>query len=90
MHWRCNWEPDECTPLSSEWSETILGYCQSPMHLILQTLGESSVPKVVLKSGRECDSIQEVCGFFVKKSSSAPQVCSKLNALKTCKKQSPF
>ncbi len=31
---------------------------QSPMHLILQTLGESSVPKVVLKSGGECDSIQ--------------------------------
>ena len=32
---------------------------QSPMHLILQTLGESSVPKAVLKSGGECDSIQK-------------------------------
>ncbi len=29
------------------------------MHLILQTLGESSVPKAVLKSGGECDSIQK-------------------------------
>ncbi len=32
---------------------------QSPMHLILQTLGESSVPKAVLISGGECDSIQK-------------------------------
>jgi hypothetical protein len=32
---------------------------QSPMHLILQTLGESSVPKAMLKPGRECDSIQK-------------------------------
>ena len=61
---------------------------QSPVHLILQTLGESSVPKAVLKSGGECDSIQKVCGFYAKKSSSAVQVHSKLNALKTCKKQS--
>ncbi len=63
---------------------------QLPMHLILQTLGESSVTKAVLKSGGECDSIQKVCGFFVKKSSSAPQVCSESNALKICKKRSPF
>jgi hypothetical protein len=63
---------------------------QSPMHLILQTLGESSVPKAVLKSGGECDSIQKVCGFFIKNSSSAPQVRSELNALQTCKKRSPF
>jgi hypothetical protein len=28
--------------------------------------------------------------FFVKKSSSAPQVCSELNGLQTCKKRSPF
>jgi hypothetical protein len=62
---------------------------QSPMHLILQTLGESSMPKVVLKSGGECDSIQKKSvDFFVKKSSSAPQACSKSNALKTCKKRS--
>ncbi len=27
MCWRCSWEPDECTPLSWGWSETILGYC---------------------------------------------------------------
>jgi hypothetical protein len=32
---------------------------QSPMHLILQTLGNSSMPKAVLKSGGECDSIQK-------------------------------
>jgi hypothetical protein len=40
---------------------------QLPVHLILQTLGESSVPKAVLKSDGECDSFQKVCGFFVKK-----------------------
>ncbi len=32
---------------------------QSPVHLILQTLGESSVVKAVLKSCEECDSIQK-------------------------------
>ncbi len=32
---------------------------QLPVHLILQTLGESSVPEAVLKSGGECDSIQK-------------------------------
>jgi hypothetical protein len=32
---------------------------QSPMHLILKTLNESSVPKAVLKSSGECDSIQK-------------------------------
>jgi hypothetical protein len=40
---------------------------QSPMHLILQTLGESSVPKVVLKSGGECDSIQKSLWILCKK-----------------------
>jgi hypothetical protein len=59
---------------------------QLPVHLILQTLGESSVPKAVLKSGGECDSIQKSCGFSVKNSSSAPQVHSESNALKNCKK----
>ena len=53
-------------------------------------MGESSVPKAVLKYGGECDSIQKNGGFFVKKSSSASQVCSESNAFKTCKKQSPF
>jgi hypothetical protein len=42
---------------------------QSPVHLILQSLGESSVPKAVLKSGGEFDSIQKICGFFAKNSS---------------------
>ncbi len=32
---------------------------QSPVHLILQTLGEASVPEAVLKSVGECDSIQK-------------------------------
>ncbi len=40
---------------------------QSPMHLIPQTLGESSVPKAVLKSGRECDSIQKSLWILCKK-----------------------
>ncbi len=40
---------------------------QSPVHLILQTLGESSVPKAVLKSGGECDSIQKSLWNLCKK-----------------------
>ncbi len=63
---------------------------QSPVHLILQMSGESSVPNAVLKSGGECDSIQKACGFFAKKLSSALQVHSELNTLKTCKKKSIF
>jgi hypothetical protein len=63
---------------------------QSPVHLILQTLGESSVAKAVLKSGGEYDSIKKSLWILCKKSSSALQVRSKLNALKTCKKRSSF
>ncbi len=40
---------------------------QLPIHLILQTLGESSVPKAVLKSGGECDSIQKSLWILCKK-----------------------
>jgi hypothetical protein len=40
---------------------------QLPVHLILQTLGESSVPKAVLKSGEECDSIQKSLWILCKK-----------------------
>jgi hypothetical protein len=40
---------------------------QSPVHLILQTLGESSVPKAVLKSGGDCDSIQKSLWILCKK-----------------------
>jgi hypothetical protein len=40
---------------------------QSPVHLILQMLGESSVPKAVLKSGGECDSIQKCLWVLCKK-----------------------
>jgi hypothetical protein len=41
---------------------------QSPVHLIPQMLGESSVPKAVLKSGGECDSIQKSLWILCKKS----------------------
>jgi hypothetical protein len=37
------------------------------VHLILQTLGESSVPRAVLKSGGECDSIQKSLWILCKK-----------------------
>ncbi len=40
---------------------------QSPMHLILQTLGKSSVPKAVIKSGKECDSIKKSLWILHKK-----------------------
>jgi hypothetical protein len=40
---------------------------QLPLHLILQTLGESSVPKAVLKCGGECDSIQKSLWILCKK-----------------------
>jgi hypothetical protein len=63
---------------------------QLHVRLILQTLDESSVPKAVLKSGGECDSIQKSLWILCKKIKFKPQVCSELNALKTCKKRSPF
>jgi hypothetical protein len=51
---------------------------QSPVHLILQTLGESSVPKAVLKSSGECDSIQKIlwilCNKFKFSTTSAFQI----------------
>ncbi len=40
---------------------------QSPVHLILQRLGESSVPKAVIKSGGECVSIQKSLWVLCKK-----------------------
>jgi hypothetical protein len=40
---------------------------QSPVQLILQTLGESSEPKAVLNSGEECDSIQKSLWILCKK-----------------------
>jgi hypothetical protein len=55
---------------------------QFPVHLVLQTLGESSVPKAVLKSGGECDSIQKSLWILRKKmkfstTSSFPIKCFK-------------
>ncbi len=56
----------------------------SPIHLILQILGESSVPKAMLKnSSGECDSIQKSLWNLCKNSSSIPQICYKLNDSKT-------
>ncbi len=40
---------------------------QLPVHLILQTLGKSSVPKAVLNPGGECDSIQKSLWTLCKK-----------------------
>ena len=40
---------------------------QSPVHLILQLLGESSMPKAVLTSGGECASIQKSLWILCKK-----------------------
>ena len=40
---------------------------QLHVRLILQTLDESSVPKAVLKSGGECDSIQKSLWILCKK-----------------------
>jgi hypothetical protein len=39
----------------------------SPVHLILQALGESSVPKAVLKSGCKCESFQKNLWILCKK-----------------------
>jgi hypothetical protein len=39
---------------------------QSPVHLILQTLGESSVPKAVLNLVENVIQFKKVCGFFAK------------------------
>jgi hypothetical protein len=40
---------------------------QLSVHLILHTLGESSVPKAALKSGGECDLIQKSLWILRKK-----------------------
>ncbi len=63
---------------------------QSPVHLIQQTLGESCVPKDVLKPCGEIDLLKKVCGFYAKKSSLALQVHSEFNTFKTCKKRLIF
>ncbi len=39
---------------------------QTSMHLILETLNELSVPKAVLKSSGECDSIQKSLWIYCK------------------------
>jgi hypothetical protein len=54
--------------------EQFWGIVTSPVHLILQALGEPSVPKALFKSGGECYSIQK-CLWIL-----ALQVHSKLIA----------
>jgi hypothetical protein len=57
---------------------------QSPIHLIQKNLGESLVPKAVQKNlVANVIQLKKVFGFFVRNSSSQPQVCSELNTLKT-------
>ncbi len=51
---------------------------QSPVHLIQQMLGESCVPKAVLKTCGVCDSIQKSLWILWKKTNSALQVRSEL------------
>jgi hypothetical protein len=63
---------------------------QSPMHLILQTLGESSVPKAVLKPGGECDSIQKSLWILRKKFKFSTTSLLQIKCFKTCKQRSPF
>ncbi len=57
---------------------------QSPINLIQKNLNESAVPKAVQKNlVANVIQFKKVFGFFIRNSSSVPQVCSKLNALKT-------
>jgi hypothetical protein len=58
---------------------------QSPVHLIQQMLGDSCVPKAVLKSFGEIDSNEKSLWIIRKKSSLALKVHSKFNTFKTCK-----
>jgi hypothetical protein len=58
----------------------------SSVHLIPQALGESSVPKAVVKFGVQCDSIQKSLWILHKISSSPLQMCFELTSPKTCNK----
>ncbi len=59
---------------------------QSPVHLILQKLGESSVAKAVLKSGGECDSIQKSLWILCKIIKFSTTSAFRIECLKNCKK----
>ena len=63
---------------------------QSPVHLIPQTLGESSVPKAVLESGGECDSIQKSLWILHKKIKFSTTSAFQIECFKNFKKQSIF
>jgi hypothetical protein len=63
---------------------------QLPVHLILQTLSDSSMPKAVLKSGGECDSIQKSLWILRKKIKFSTTSLFRIECFKTCKKQSTF
>jgi hypothetical protein len=57
----------------------------SPVNLILQALGESSVPKSVLKSGGKCDFIQTSLWTFCKKIMFSTTSALQLNCFKNLK-----
>jgi hypothetical protein len=59
---------------------------QLPVHLILQTLGESSVPKAVLKSGGECESIQKGLSILCKKIKFSTTSLFRIECLKNLQK----
>ncbi len=64
---------------------------QLPVRLILQTLGESSVAKAVLKSGGECDSNQKSLWILRKKFKFSTTSSFQIECFKNfCKKRSPI
>jgi hypothetical protein len=67
--------------------EQLWNIVQSPVHLIQQTLGESCVPKAVLKSCGECDSIQKNLWILHKKNQVQHYKCTPnqlLSSLTSC------
>ncbi len=59
---------------------------QSPMHLIQETLNESSVPKAMLKSSGECDSIQKSLWILCKQFKFSPTNLLQTECFKNLKK----
>ncbi len=63
---------------------------QSPMHLILETLNESSVPKAMLKSSGECDSIQKSLWILCTQFKFSTTKLLQIECFKNLKKRSTF
>ncbi len=59
---------------------------KSPMHLILETLNESSVPKAMLKSSVECDSIQKSLWILCKQFKFSTTKLLRIECFKNLKK----